>query len=79
MKVCPKCTEQNEEWMNICQVCGADIRGITKTSYEEKIKMAQKNDPFYIPAEKKTNPYMDLFILIGVLIVILVILIMISL
>lgn len=79
MKVCPKCTEQNEEWMNICQVCGADISRVFKSDYEQKQKLAKKNDPYYIEAPKKSNPYIDLIILIGVLIFILVILIMISL
>ncbi len=75
MKVCPKCTEQNEDWMNICQVCGADISRITVANYEETLKKQKREDPFFIEAKKKTNPFLDLYILIGVLSVILIILI----
>lgn len=76
MKTCPKCAEKNEDWMNVCHVCGADISGVFKSDYEEELKKEKESDPYYIEETKKSNPYIDLIILIAVLSVILIFLIL---
>lgn len=94
MKICSKCGERNEDWMNLCQRCGSSIENAdqdnTEVTYEfEKDKYDVSNNGVQQSygfeeessesTDKKAFENMDLKIILAILLVILGFLIVLAL
>lgn len=94
MKICSKCGERNEDWMNLCQRCGSSIENAdqdnTEVTYEfEKDKYDVSNNGVQQSygfeeessgsTDKKAIENMDLKIVLAVLLVVLGFLIVLAL
>ncbi len=92
MKICSKCGERNEDWMNICQRCGSSIENadqdntqvtyeFEKNQYDVSSNDGQQSYGFddNNSSEKNVIQNMDLKIILVILLIILGILIIIAL
>ena len=92
MKICSKCGERNEDWMNICQRCGSSIENadqdntqvtyeFEKNQYDVSSNDGQQSYGFddNNSSEKNVIQNMDLKIILVILLIILGILIIIVL
>lgn len=94
MRICSKCGERNEDWMNLCQRCGSSIENAdqdnTQVTYEfEKDQYDLSNNSGQqsygfeeensSDKEKKSIDNMDLKIVLIILLIILGILIVLAL